>query len=230
VASGETGGTAVGVSASCSGGGGGQNTAIGASSSASAYRATAVGWSAVASGVSSTAIGRRTLAAGVHDVVVGRGAWADPARGSTADGAIVIGSIGSKDVYFGSCHAHRWVDTDSATNTAVPSTTTITIHGPDAYDAIDGTATSVAGGALILAGGRGTGTAAGGAVKLQVAPAGGVSNNTKNTLVTVVEATAGASLGKLGFYGATPVAQQTGVAVTAAGVHAALVALGLITA
>ena len=34
----------------------------------------------------------------------------------------------------------------------------------------------------------------------------------------------------LGFYAATPVAQQTGVAVTAAGIHAALVALGLITA
>ena len=35
---------------------------------------------------------------------------------------------------------------------------------------------------------------------------------------------------KLGFYGATPVALQTGVAVTAAGIHAALVNLGLITA
>lgn len=35
---------------------------------------------------------------------------------------------------------------------------------------------------------------------------------------------------EVGFYGATPVAQQTGVAVTAAGVHAALVNLGLITA
>lgn len=34
----------------------------------------------------------------------------------------------------------------------------------------------------------------------------------------------------LSFYGATPVAQQTGVAVDAAGIHAALVALGLITA
>lgn len=32
----------------------------------------------------------------------------------------------------------------------------------------------------------------------------------------------------LGFYGATPVAKQTGVAVSAAGIHAALVALGLI--
>jgi hypothetical protein len=33
-----------------------------------------------------------------------------------------------------------------------------------------------------------------------------------------------------GFYGTTPVAQQTGVAVTAAAIHAALVNLGLITA
>ncbi len=34
----------------------------------------------------------------------------------------------------------------------------------------------------------------------------------------------------VGFYGTAPIAQQTGVAVTAGGVHAALVALGLITA
>ena len=36
--------------------------------------------------------------------------------------------------------------------------------------------------------------------------------------------------GKSGFYGTTAIAQQTGVAVTAAGVHAAMVNLGLITA
>ena len=36
--------------------------------------------------------------------------------------------------------------------------------------------------------------------------------------------------GGLGFFGATPVAQPTGVAVSAAGIHAALVSLGLITA
>ncbi len=33
-----------------------------------------------------------------------------------------------------------------------------------------------------------------------------------------------------GFYGTTPIAQQTGVAVSAAGIHAACVALGLFTA
>jgi hypothetical protein len=35
---------------------------------------------------------------------------------------------------------------------------------------------------------------------------------------------------KLGFYGTAPVSQQTGVAVSAAGIHAACVALGLFTA
>lgn len=37
-------------------------------------------------------------------------------------------------------------------------------------------------------------------------------------------------LGNVGFYGTTPIAQQTGVAVTEAAIHAALVNLGLITA
>ena len=36
--------------------------------------------------------------------------------------------------------------------------------------------------------------------------------------------------GNVGFYSTTPIAQQTSVAVTAAGIHAALVNLGLITA
>ena len=36
--------------------------------------------------------------------------------------------------------------------------------------------------------------------------------------------------GNVGFYGVTPVALQTGVAVTAVAIHAALVNLGLITA
>ena len=39
-----------------------------------------------------------------------------------------------------------------------------------------------------------------------------------------------AAANRLGFYGATPTAQLTGVAVTAIGIHAALVTLGLITA
>ena len=51
----------------------------------------------------------------------------------------------------------------------------------------------------------------------------------------VFNATTGTKIGtagsqKMGFYGATPVVQPTGVAVSAAGIHAALVTLGLITA
>lgn len=44
------------------------------------------------------------------------------------------------------------------------------------------------------------------------------------------DANIGDAAGSIGFYDATPVALQTGVAVSAAGIHAALVNLGLITA
>lgn len=46
----------------------------------------------------------------------------------------------------------------------------------------------------------------------------------------IVSNTAHRFLGNVGFYGTTPVAKQTGVAVNAAGIHAALVTLGLIAA
>ena len=52
----------------------------------------------------------------------------------------------------------------------------------------------------------------------------GLTNGTK------IGTVGGASGQKLGFFNATPVVQQTGIAVTAAGIHAALVNLGLITA
>ena len=40
----------------------------------------------------------------------------------------------------------------------------------------------------------------------------------------------GNAAGQVGFYGTAPIDKQTGVLVTAAGIHAALVALGLIAA
>jgi hypothetical protein len=55
-----------------------------------------------------------------------------------------------------------------------------------------------------------------------------------NTLKTDDSFVIGANLdhdgSNVGFYGTAPVAKQTGVAVTAGGIHAALVALGLIGA
>lgn len=50
------------------------------------------------------------------------------------------------------------------------------------------------------------------------------------TTGTKIGTEGGASGQKLGFFGTTPAVQQTGVAVTAAAIHAALVNLGLITA
>lgn len=63
----------------------------------------------------------------------------------------------------------------------------------------------------------------------------GVGGAVATELVRAVVAGTGTTIGvnasaKLGFYGVAPVALQTGVAVDAAGIHAALVALGLITA
>ena len=46
---------------------------------------------------------------------------------------------------------------------------------------------------------------------------------------TKIGTSGGSSGQKIGFFNATPVVQQTGVAVSAAGIHAALVNLGLIT-
>lgn len=62
-------------------------------------------------------------------------------------------------------------------------------------------------------------------------PAQGGSSNPQ----TVTGGSAGAVVGSsatetVGFYGSTGVALQTGVATSAAAIHAALVALGLITA
>ena len=58
----------------------------------------------------------------------------------------------------------------------------------------------------------------------------GTTNKAVVTGGTAGTKVANATSEVLGFYGTTGVAQQTGVAVSAAGVHAALVALGLITA
>ena len=50
------------------------------------------------------------------------------------------------------------------------------------------------------------------------------------TTGTKIGTEGGASGQKIGFFDADPVTQRTGVAVSAAGIHAALVSLGLITA
>lgn len=183
VAAAETHGVAVGQGATCPTGavGGGENVAVGGLALASEWRATAVGFKAKATAISSTAIGRGAFSAHTHGIAIGRGAW------TNANNQIAIGFSGGNvatDVYFESGHTSKYVDwPDGATITRTPSATPIVIHGFDGYDATGTPTNNIAGGDLRLAGGRGTGTAAGGPVRIQVAPAGGVSNNTKNALV-----------------------------------------------
>lgn len=98
--------------------------------------------------------------------------------------------------------------------------------GDDAYSTEGGFARLKGGSASNL---DATSTFAGGQVTAEGATDAGAGGFKLEAPVgsTVIE---GDATSKLGFYGASPVAQQTGVAVTAAAIHAALVNLGLITA
>jgi hypothetical protein len=80
-----------------------------------------------------------------------------------------------------------------------------------------GVGTNIAGASLAIAGGRGTGNAVGGAVKIQVSP-GGASGSSQNTLVTGIELATGSGAMRLAFFGGTPVAKQTHIADPAGGV------------
>jgi len=85
-------------------------------------------------------------------------------------------------------------------------------------------ATDKAGGLLLLKPGVSTGSGESG-ITLQgcVAGAAGTADRSFQDMIEVMG-------NKLSFYNTAPIAQQTGVAVSAAGIHAALVSLGLITA
>lgn len=88
-----------------------------------------------------------------------------------------------------------------------------------------GSATSAgAAGAVAIgrdSGGTGASTTTANEIKV------GTANHTTNI---IGNASIGGSGKTLGFFGATPAAKPTGVAVSAAGIHAALVTLGLIAA
>jgi hypothetical protein len=181
-----TGSVAIGSDSSIpDNGDGGESVAIGQEAQAQAWRATVLGYRAKVKVVSGTALGRGAITSKAHDIAIGRGAWT-PATGNNG-GMIAIGFNGGDSpihVYFESGHTHKYLE--EINNTTVsrnPALTPIIIHGFDAYDATAAPTNNVAGGNLLLAAGTGTGTAVGGKVVLQYAPAGGVSNNTKNALV-----------------------------------------------
>lgn len=180
VASTETSAVIIGRSASTNAGAtGGQQVAIGASSSA-AWRGTAVGWKATTTVVSGTAIGWAAYSTASHGVAVGRGAWM-PDANNVAIG--FIGGNGTVRIYPGSMHTHKFVNWwDGATTTLDPTACKVVYSGVDAYDATGSPTSNVAGGPTQVSGGRSTGDQLGGDVLFTTTPIG-VSSNTKNTEV-----------------------------------------------
>lgn len=168
---------------------GGERVVVGKSASSSVWRGTVVGYKATADAVSATAIGRGAyVPTGCgHGIAIGRGAWVNAAN----DAAIGFnGGNGTFNFWPNSGHTSKYEDTwsgDAVTINLTPNLNPIVIHGFDALDLTASPTNNVAGGNLELMAGRGTGTAIGGSVKLSTAPAGGVSNNTKNSAVTAVE-------------------------------------------
>lgn len=205
-----TDGVAIGRNADCAGSAFSYyHTAVGAGAKCrgSLYE-TAIGARAEARGDGSIAIGYQAETNNCdYAIAIGRGAvpyWGvgyciqiGARSRATAANQCVIGSSDYPitDIYF-----------DEGVDSSSPSGCKINASGGDGTD--------IAGGDLALAGGRGTGSADGGAVKLQYADAGssGTSLNSLTTVITVDNN--GIQIGedtsrKVGFFGATPVVQPS---------------------
>lgn len=167
-------GVAIGAQAALNNAG----AAVGGGVLVGAWTAAAVGY-AIAIGTGAQVTGTGGIAIGCDQATAGNSTIA-PAN------TMVCGSVGypCANVFWGKGR------TTHATPTAV------TLNGTG------GSGTNIAGGALQIAGGKGTGNAAGGSVKIQASTAG-ASGTTLQTLATVAEF----GPATIGFYGVTPVAR-----------------------
>ncbi|MCA9334177.1 tail fiber domain-containing protein, partial [Candidatus Saccharibacteria bacterium] len=155
-----TSGTAVGQGAIA--GSGSNTTAIGRLASATSNQATALGGSASATATDATAIGYGATAAHTDSIALGQGAT------TTGTNQFVIGSNGT-----------------SITNVYVGKGFTNASPANVAINATGGSGTDIAGATITIAGGRGTGSAIGGAINFQTTAAG-ASGSTARTLTTVL--------------------------------------------
>jgi len=165
-------------------------------------------------------------------------------RGAGGNGLSVIGApisfstaLGVTDLYF-TRKAAATLRLGLA-DAASPVAQTLTVQG-----VVAGTS-DTAGANFTIDLSQSTGNGAGGSLIVRGTAAGGAgsSQNAYATLLTLTAAGKMTLAGEaeidgalnhdgstVGFYGTAPIAQQTGVGVDAASIHAALVALGLITA
>jgi hypothetical protein len=185
-------------------------SAVGARARAGVVSATALGRGTLAWGPHMIAIGRGAL---MERVKESRDLNVSNACGISGDSLWLGGRMAHKMIdRTGDSYIHEKQDGGDGKSRWDVSTSppqTYTIHGMDAYDArfdqdperfqrevYDENAPAswkhreekdVAGGSLHIAAGRGTGTADGGAIEFQTAPAGTVSQNRKNALKTAVK-------------------------------------------
>lgn len=146
---------------------------IGAFSSATGVSGTAIGALSSASGFRSIAIGDEASSPGIESIGIGTRVVADKTS------SFVVGSFVSPIIAFYSGHG-----------TTSQSPITWGIYGTE------GDGTDIAGGDIIVAGGKGTGAGLGGAVRIQTAPEAG-SGITPNTLQDALVLTTNA----MEFYG-----------------------------
>lgn len=165
--------------------GAGEAVAIGTGAKTTSWRGLALGARAFAGAVSSTAIGRGARALHMHGIALGRGAYTD------RDAQVVLGFFENKPIHLhlSNGHSSRYVEpTDGGVIDRDPRLTPTTYHGMSGRDSTDTPLPNRPGGDTIVAGGESTGAAAGGAVRLQVTPAGAVSGTSENAPVDALAA------------------------------------------
>jgi len=196
----DTGGIAIGIkSYARSEKPGGGNIAIGEKARAEGPRAISIGtWSKAAEGA--IAFGYGAWAPFENSIAIGRGAF------TSAPHQTSIGPTGNDHIFFGNGHAHRFPDfldipeDQKHWQNQQPAKKPIWLHGRDAKDLADGTDVNIAGGALNLCGGCGTGTGQAGPVNFMVAPprqaADPKSANEKNALQPALQVDANQAPGE----------------------------------
>jgi len=175
--------------------GGPEKTVVGYYATAPCWRGTAYGAYALAGAVSSLSVGVKTWANLTHGVAIGKAAYClyDANEGAGSE-KVVIGDHASPDIYFGNGAAHRY-DVHPLTGIAevidyLPNTCNTTIHGHDARDLrASASDFNVAGGNIVLAAGRATGTGTGGYLALAAnsALSGNPGSNTKRPLINFLK-------------------------------------------
>lgn len=197
--------------------GGANSTALGGAASSAGTYSLAGGYQASASATNATAVGAGSIASGANATALGYQAYA-----LTTAYAIAIGSGARSDVasiIIGGTEvstAGRFM----VGGTNIPIDTMIIGKGntsatpaDNTWRITDASGTNTSGANLTIRTGLGTGTGASGYLALVVG-VGGASGTSPSTPTVVLKADGAAAGGRIGFFGATPAAQQTVGALT----------------